>query len=82
MPSETAGMNGRMNTAVLPQSDAGMVVDDSSIDFTIRWCKKAAEIDNTHFRVEFNGELYNIAAVDHMNYRRKSIKLSCEKVRR
>ena len=34
------------------------------------------------FRVEFNGELYNIAAVDHMNYRRKSIKLSCEKVRR
>ena len=36
----------------------------------------------THFRVEFNGELYNIAAVDHMNYRRKSIKLSCEKVRR
>ena len=44
--------------------------------------KKAAEIDSTHFRVEFNGELYNIAAVDHMNYRRKSIKLSCEKVRR
>lgn len=22
------------------QTDAGMVVDDSSIDFTIRWCKK------------------------------------------
>ena len=64
------------------QTDAGMVVDDSNIDFTIRWCKKAAEIDSTHFRVEFNGELYNIAAVDHMNYRRKSIKLSCEKVRR
>ena len=54
-------------------------MDDSNIDFTIRWCKKAAEIDSTHFRVEFNGELYNIAAVDHMNYRRKSIKLSCEK---
>lgn len=64
------------------QTDAGLVVDDSSIDFTIRWCKKAAEIDSTHFRVEFNGELYNIAAVDHMNFRRKSIKLSCEKVRR
>ena len=37
------------------QTDAGMVVDDSNIDFTIRWCKKAAEIDSTHFRVEFNG---------------------------
>ena len=64
------------------QTDTGLVVDDSSIDFTIRWCKKAAEIDSTHFRVEFHGELYNIAAVDHMNYRHKSIKLSCEKVRR
>lgn len=28
------------------QTDAGMVVDDSNIDFTIRWCKKAAEIDS------------------------------------
>lgn len=64
------------------QTDVRMVVDDSNIDFTIRWCKKAAEIDSTHFRVEFNGELYNIAAVNYMNYRRKSIKLSCEKVRR
>ena len=63
------------------QTDAGMVVDDSSIDFTIRWCKKAAAIDSTHFRVEFNGELYNIAAEDPMNFRRKSIQLSCAEVR-
>ena len=64
------------------QTDAGLVVDDSNIDFTIRGCKKVSEIDSTNFRVEFNRELYNIAAVDHMNYRRKSIKLFCEKVRR
>ncbi len=63
-------------------TDAGLVVDDSKMDFTIRWCKKAAEITSTRYRVEFNGELYDILAVDHMNFKRKSVKLSCQKVRR
>ena len=63
-------------------TDAGIVIDNSKVDFNIRWCKKAAAIDSTHYRVEFNGELYDIKAVDHMNFKRKCIKLSCEKVRR
>ena len=64
------------------QSDAGLIVDDSKIDFTIRWCEKAAGINSTGFRVSFNGELYDIIAVDHRNYKRKSIKLCCQKTRR
>lgn len=64
------------------ETSAGLVVDNSKVDFTIRWCRKAAEIAADKFRVEFNGELYNILAVNHMNYRKKCIKLSCEKARR
>lgn len=64
------------------ETDAGLVVDDSKIDFTIRYCKKAAAITSTAFRVIFCGELYDILAVDHMNFKRKCIKLSCQKVRR
>ena len=64
------------------QTDAGMVVDDSKIDFTIRWCRLADAITSTGYRVQFNGELYDITAVNHQNYKRKSIKLSCQKVRR
>lgn len=64
------------------ETSAGLVVDNSKVDFTIRWCRKAAEIVPDKFRVEFNGELYNILAVNHMNYRKKCIKLSCEKARR
>lgn len=64
------------------ETDAGLVVDDSKVNFTIRWCKKAAAITSTEYRVQFNGELYDILAVDHMNYKRKSIKLCCQKVRR
>lgn len=63
-------------------TDAGMIVDDSKIDFTIRWCKAVAAIDSTHYRLSFNDELYDILAVDHINYKRKCIKLSCQKVRR
>ena len=63
-------------------TQAGMVVDDSSVDFTIRYCEKAKSINTTEYRVEFNGELYNIEGVDHMNYKKKSIKLKCQKVRR
>lgn len=64
------------------QTDAGMVVDDSKIDFTIRWCRLADAITSTGYRVQFNGELYDITAVNHQNYKRKCIKLSCQKVRR
>lgn len=63
-------------------TDAGLVVDDSKIDFTIRYCKKAAALTSTGYRVQFGSELYNILAVDHMNFKRKCIKLSCHKVRR
>lgn len=61
---------------------AGMIVDDSTVDFSIRWCRKAAAITPTSHRVAFNGALYDIESVDHMSYRRKSIKLHCRKVRR
>ena len=30
----------------------------------------------------FHGELYNITSVDHMNYKKKSLKIRCQKVRR
>lgn len=61
---------------------AGMIVDDSTVDFSIRWCKKAAAIVPTSHRVVFGGVLYNIESVDHMGYKRKSIKLHCRKARR
>lgn len=64
------------------QTDAGMVVDDSKIDFTIRSCKLADTITSTGYRVQFNGDLYDILAVNHMNYKHKCIKLSCQKARR
>ncbi|EJA5902359.1 TPA: phage head closure protein [Clostridioides difficile] len=64
------------------KSVAGLIVDDSDISFTVRYCKALADLDITKYRVLFEDVLYNIVSVDHMNYKKKCLKLKCEKVRR
>lgn len=63
-------------------TDAGMIVDNSKMDFTIRWCRNASLITADKHRVIYNGEIYNILGIDHMNFKKKSIKLKCQKARR
>lgn len=63
-------------------TEAGMVVDDSTADFTIRWCDKSKDLVSTGFRVRFGNDEYDILSVDHMNFKHKCIKLKCKKVRR
>ena len=61
---------------------AGLTAADSDIAFTIRFCKRAAEVTADGFRILFGGGIYNIVAVDHMNYKKKALKFQCEKARR
>ena len=63
-------------------AQAGMTVDNTKVEFTIRWCRNAAAITPETYRVIFFGEVYNILGVDHMNFKKKSVKLKCQKVRR
>ena len=72
---EESSVNGESNAA-------GQTVSDSKIAFTIRWCGTASAINSTEYRVLFRNELYNITGIDHMNFKKKSIKLMCVKVRR
>ena len=61
---------------------AGLVVEDSDLSFTVRYCKKAEEVTADGFRILFGEQLYNIVSIDHLNYKRKALKFKCEKVRR
>ncbi len=63
-------------------TDAGMVVDDSKIDFTVRWCREVAAMTSTEYRIKYEGVLYNILGIDHMNFKKKTVKFKCQKVRR
>lgn len=55
---------------------------NSDLAFTVRYCKALKDADSTKFHVVFNGELYNITFIDHMNYKNKCLKFRCRKVRR
>lgn len=58
------------------------VVEDVGMTVIIRYCKKASEIGSTTHRLIFHGEIYDITNVNHMNFKKKSLKFSCRKVRR
>lgn len=61
---------------------AGTVVDSTKADFTVRWCGAVSHITPDGYRVLFGGEIYNILGIDHMNFKRKSVKVKCQKARR
>lgn len=67
-----------------PEEDtaAGTIVDNGKADFTVRWCGKASEVTADKFRVVYSGEIYNILGIDHRNFKKKSIRLKCQKARR
>lgn len=62
-------------------TSAGVVVDNSSIDFTVRWCSKIAAVNSTEYRVIYTDDIYSITGIDHMNFKHKSVKLKCKRVR-
>lgn len=62
-------------------TEAGLVVDHAGCDFTVRWCRKTSVVTTDGYRVLFRGETYDIVGIDHVQYKRKSIKLKCKKER-
>ena len=76
----SATVSGEASSSVGSEKDAaGTTVDHSDISFTVRWCNAVSQIDSVGYRVLFNGGIYNILAVDHMNFKKKSIKFRCKK---
>lgn len=61
---------------------AGAVADSGKTDFTVRWCKAVSAVDSTGYRVVYNDEIYNILGIDHKNFKKRSVKLKCQKERR
>lgn len=73
----TVSGEGGTETAV-----AGLTVDDSDLSFTVRYSRKTSVVDVIGYRILFGDGIYNILAIDHMNYKRKCMKFKCQKVRR
>ena len=61
---------------------AGIISDESDITIQVRYCREVAHLSSTNCRVVFNGVIYNVLSVDHMNYGMETMKFKCQKERR
>lgn len=61
---------------------AGETLESNRLAMTVRYSSETAVIEPTKHRILFAGDIYNITAVDHMNYKKKSLKIWCQKARR
>ena len=66
-------------TYLKQETGSEVISDNESISFEIRYCGMLDELNSTGYRVNFNNRIYNIEAVDFMNYGHKTIKLKCKK---
>lgn len=69
-----SGESGQQET-----SEGVDAVDTTDIAFTVRWCRALKDIDNTGWRVVFEGRAYDVTGVDHLGYRNRAIKLLCKR---
>lgn len=59
--------------------EVGNMLDNSKVNFTIRYSDKIKDLNSLNYRVLFNNSIYDIKGIDHNNYKHKCIKLSCQK---
>ena len=61
--------------------EAGMRNEENTTCFTVRYCRETEKVTSTGYRIIFNGEPYDIRYVNHRNYRGRSVKFSCWRVK-
>lgn len=64
------------------QAVVGETVENTDMNVTVRYCKETAAVTSTKYRILFMDEIYDILAVDHLNYKKHGLKFKCRKVRR
>ena len=63
------------------ETEKAVVTENESLSFTVRYCKKAADINATQYRIFFNDKAYNIKSIDNMGFKKKSLKFRGDRER-
>ena len=77
-----ATVSGEESSVSSEAEEAGQRVEKGKIAFTVRWCFALNSVNSTGYRISFKNELYDITGIDHMGYKKKSVKIMCMKTRR
>lgn len=63
------------------ETEKAAITENESLSFTVRYCKKAAAVNATQYRILFNDRTYNIKSIDNMGFKKKSLKFRGERER-
>ena len=77
-----ATVSGEESSVSSEAEESGQRVEKGKIAFTVRWCSALNSVNSTEYRISFKNCLFDITGIDHMNYRKKSVKIMCMKARR
>jgi len=64
------------------ETEKAAVTENESLSFTVRYCKMAAAVNATQYRIFFNDRVYNIKFIDNMGFKKKSLKFRGERERK
>lgn len=67
-----------VNTAGGKERQKGDTEEWHKVFFTVRFCKRLAELSSVEYRVVFRGNFYNIVQVDFADYGGKTVKIKAE----
>lgn len=67
-----------VNTIAGKERQKGDTEEWQKVFFTVRFCKRLAELSSVECRVVFRGKFYNIVAVDFADYGGKMIRIKGE----
>ena len=67
------------NTYTVDETESKVDYENKTIAFSVRACEKTKALTSTQYRVRFRNLIYNIVAIDMMNYNNKDIKIRCKK---
>lgn len=60
------------------EKDGVVTQEEQTITFEVRYCSELRNLDSIHYRVVFHGSVYDIIAVDMMNYQCRTIRVRCK----
>lgn len=64
------------------ENEAGQILEEDRMDFTVRYCSETAAVTSTKYRILLNGRIYNIDHIDDMAFRKRSLKFHAALARR
>lgn len=67
------------STYEVQESGEEVKTENRTVKFSVRSCTETRAVTSTGFRIRFHEEVYNILAIDPMNYNRKEIRFQCRR---